>query len=81
MPAKVCEEQKWELNEEHLAVVGRPFRYKLEFSLLWSPSKSYEGDFFSKDVLGTEKPICSLLGEDRSSAKKPMWRITRGILL
>ena len=39
------EEQKRELYEEHFAGVRRHFRYKLEFSLVWSTSKSYEGDF------------------------------------
>lgn len=39
------EEQKRELYEEHFAGVRRHFRSKLEFSLAWSTSKSYEGDF------------------------------------
>lgn len=42
------EEQKRELYEEHFA---RPSRSKLEFSLAWSTSKSYEGDFSLRGCL------------------------------
>ena len=45
LASQVFEEQKRELYEEHFAGVRRPSRSKLEFSLAWSTSKSYEGDF------------------------------------